>query len=83
MKAYFSIWRRGFIIVTLTAINVGQVAGRHWLGAGLVGFGISLVWFYNARTAAHTELPHAGEVYAFGAACGTMFGMLITWWIYA
>lgn len=77
-----SIFVRGFTIVTLTATNVGQVAGRHWGGAFLVGFGISFVWFMNSRTAAHTDATAARECYALGAACGTVAGMYLVKTIY-
>ena len=72
-----AIFGRGFVIVALTATNVGQVAGRHWLGAFVVGFGISFVWFTNSRTAARTEVSFAREAYALGAAAGTVFGMWV------
>lgn len=77
-----AIFLRGFVIVALTATNVGQVAGRHWGGAFLVGFGISFVWFCNSRTAAHTDVIGARECYAFGAACGTVFGMWLVKAVY-
>jgi hypothetical protein len=72
---YARIFFRGFSIVTLTAMNTVQIAAMDNLGAYAVGFGISWVWFTNARAAAHTDLPHAREVYALGAACGTVVGM--------
>ena len=77
LKAYSVLFLRGFIIVTLTAMNTSQIAREEWLPAWVVGFGISWVWFYNARTAALTALPRGGEVYALGAACGTLFGMFL------
>lgn len=70
-----AIFGRGFLIVTLTATNIGQIAGRHWMGAFAGGFGISFVWFMNSRTAAHTDAIGARECYALGAACGTVAGM--------
>lgn len=77
MKDYLSLAFRGWLIVTLTSLNTGQIAGQHWAGAGLVGFGISLVWWKNAQSAARKDLPWIGEVYAAGAACGTLTGMWI------
>lgn len=77
-----AVFARGFLIVTLTATNVGQVAGHHWLGAFIVGFGISFVWFGNSKTAAHSKVGGARECYALGAAAGTVFGMWIVRTLY-
>jgi hypothetical protein len=62
-------------MVALTAANIYQVSHGHLLGAGIIGYLISLLWFYNAREAAHSPLKGAGFVYAAGACAGTMFGM--------
>jgi multidrug transporter EmrE-like cation transporter len=75
LKLQLAVFRQGFLIVTLTASNVGMISGQHWFGAGVVGFLISFVWFTNARTAAHTSVPYAREWYALGAGMGTLFGM--------
>jgi hypothetical protein len=77
VKDYLSLAFRGWLIVTLTSLNTGQIAGHHWTGAGMVGFGISWVWWKNAQSAAKKDLPWIGEVYALGAATGTLTGMLI------
>lgn len=82
MKDYAIICFRGWLIVTLTSLNTGQIAGRHWAGAGLVGFGISWVWWRNAQSAARKDLPWIGETYALGAAMGTLTGMAIHAWLY-
>lgn len=82
MSERLSIFTRGFVIVTLTATNVGQVAGRHWAGAFVVGFGISFVWWMNSRSAARSDLRFARECYALGAASGTIFGMWLVKVIY-
>lgn len=74
---YARIFLRGFTIVTLTAMNTSQIAQHDWFPAFVVGYLISAVWWSNAHSAGVTELPHAGPVYAFGAACGTVFGMLL------
>jgi len=82
MKPYVSIFARGFIIVAMTATNVGQIAGRHWAGAFCVGFGISFVWWLNARSAARADLRGLRECYALGAGLGTVFGMWLVRSIY-
>jgi hypothetical protein len=75
LTAYAGLFCRGFGIVALTAMNVVQIARGQYLGAFCCGFGISLVWWYNARHAGRSDLPGAGLVYGFGAACGTVAGM--------
>jgi hypothetical protein len=82
VRPYLSIFARGFIIVAMTATNVGQIAGRHWGGAFCVGFGISFVWWMNARSAARADLAGLRECYALGAASGTVFGMALVRYIY-
>lgn len=79
---YGRIFLRGFLIVLLTALNVGQIAGRHYGGALVGGFLISFVWFGNSRTAAFAEARFSREAYALGAACGTVCGMWLTATIY-
>lgn len=78
MIGYLRLFGRGLAIVTLTAMNVREISGGHYLAATLVGFGISLVWWFNSRSAAHSDLPGAGIVYALGAAAGTFTGMVLT-----
>lgn len=77
MRRYAETFGRGFAIVTVTAANVAQIAGRHYGGAFVCGFLISWLWFINARTAAHDNMAGAREVYAAGAACGTVAGIWI------
>lgn len=76
-----AIWR-GFLIVSLTSVNVGQIAGHHYGGAFCCGGAISWVWWRNAHSAAHDDLPHLRECYALGAGLGTITGMLLTAWAY-
>lgn len=78
----FWIFARGFLIVTLTAANIGQIASRHYGGAFLGGFAISFVWWGNSRGAAHSETQYGRECYALGAGCGTLTGMLLVRWFY-
>lgn len=74
---YFRLFLRGFVIVTFTSMNTSQIAGDEWLPAFVVGYLISAVWWSNAHSAGVTNLRGAGIIYAFGAACGTVFGMLL------
>lgn len=74
---YGRLFVRGLIIVTLTSWNVRHIAALEYSWAFAGGFGISFVWFTNSRTAAHSELKWAREVYALGAAVGTICGMYL------
>lgn len=75
MKAYAAIWWRAFAIVSCTAMNVVNVSQSRYGLAFLSGGVLSAIWWGNSRTAAHSTLPGAWLAYAFGAACGTCFGM--------
>jgi hypothetical protein len=72
--AYLRVFLRGFVLVTLVAMNTRQVANGRYLGAFLIGGLISLVWWANS-SAQREQFKGAGVVYAFGAACGTVLGM--------
>ena len=54
----------------LRIISSGNYVGAFWTG-GL----LSLIWWYNSRTAAHSPQRCASVAYAAGAACGTAAGM--------
>ena len=75
MSLYVRLFLRGVVIVTLTAWNVRHIAALQYPWAFAGGFGISFVWWGNSRTAAHQELRWGREVYASGAAVGTVIGM--------
>lgn len=79
---HLRIFLRGLLIVTLTAMNVGQIASRHYGGAFLGGCAISFVWWGNSRGAAHSEAKYGRECYALGAGLGTLAGMLLVRWFY-
>jgi hypothetical protein len=74
---YLTLFARGFLLVFLVSTNTYQIAHQHFIGATLVGFMISLTWFYNARKAARSDLWGAGVVYALGAAAGTLIGLTL------
>ena len=76
-RSLFRPFRQAFFIVTCTAVNVTQVAGGHYGMAFFTGGLLSFVWWRNTRLAGMTADPLAGHAYAFGAACGTVFGMWI------
>jgi hypothetical protein len=72
---YARLLLRGFVIVSLTSMNVRQIANGHFGPAFVVGCSISGVWWFNRRSAAHSDAPGAWAAYALGAGLGTMFGM--------
>lgn len=71
---YVRVFLRGFVQVALVSLNVRQVASGNYGGAFVVGGAISLVWWWNS-SAQRESMRGAGAAYAFGASCGTAFGM--------
>ena len=65
----------GWLIVTLTAMNVAFIAAHAYPLAFVTGFGISFVWYGNTGKASDDRSRLAHVVYASGAACGTATGM--------
>ena len=80
-KALALLFGRGWLIVTLTAANVGLIAHAAYLPAIIVGFGISFVWYTNTGRASDDRSRAAQVVYSLGAAAGSGTGMwLAGWW---
>lgn len=77
IKAAALIWLRSFSIVTLTATNVVMVSRGHYYAAFWTGSLLSFTWWFNTRTAASSNVRGAAFFYAFGAGCGTVFGMFL------
>lgn len=71
----------GFIIVCLVSLNTYQVSHQHYVGAGLVGFLISLTWTYNVKKVAFGSWVDRC-MYAGGASLGTVVGMLVATILY-
>lgn len=72
---YARTFARAFVMVCLVAMNTRQVAAGHYGPAFVVGCAISAVWWWNAKTAAHSDAPGAWIAYALGAGFGTVTGM--------
>ena len=72
-----ALFVRGWAIVTLTALNVTQIAQHRWGGAFACGTAISLVWWFNAGRASEQRDWRAAVAYALGAGVGTVTGMWI------
>ena len=82
MKARLLLFLRGWFLVMLVASNTVQIAHRHYVGATIVGFGISMIWWMNAGSSGRSTDWRDGIYYATGAATGTLTGLLATQWWY-
>ena len=79
-QTLLSLFGRGFVIVFLTATNVVQVSHAHYGMAFVGGLLISWVWWSNAHRAS-VPVVGGGFVYGLGAACGTVCGMKVAYWL--
>jgi hypothetical protein len=70
-----TLFLTAWLQVFLVALNTWQIANGKWLGALLVGFGISLVWTLNIKRIAFAGWKDR-LVYSTGAMCGTGTGIL-------
>lgn len=61
--------------MTLVAWNVRHISEMQYTAAFVTGGLVSLIWFGNARVASLAKSRHGKWLYAFGAGCGTAFGM--------
>lgn len=75
------VFLTGFLQVFLVATNTRQVSQGHLMGSAIVGFGISAVWAYNVHHIAISGMVD-GLIYALGASCGTVSGIVATRWWY-
>ena len=82
MKHAAGVFLRGFVQVCPVAINTVQLAHGHMLGAFIVSFWISAVWWGNAKASGQSRVASDGPWYALGAACGTLTGLQVTRWMY-
>jgi hypothetical protein len=71
-----------FLQVLLVSINVYQISHGHFLGAVIIGFGISMTWTFNIKTVAFGGWRER-FVYSGFAAVGTLSGMVIPYLIYS
>lgn len=72
-----SLFVRAYLQIALVSANVANIAAGHYVWAFLTGFGISYVWWLNARSAGRVEGRGGHLAYALGAACGTITGMYL------
>ena len=79
----FKLFGRGFLQVFLVAVNTYQLAHVRFLGAFIVGFLISFVWWHNAGSSGKSFNRLDGICYALGAATGTVVGLFLVSRYYA
>jgi len=66
-----------FVQIGLVAVNVFQIANQHYVGAFIVSFGISLLWTFNVKRIAFSNIKNR-IIYSLGAAFGTLTGVIIS-----
>lgn len=66
-----------FVQVFLVAVNTIFLAKGIWVGVMVASFGISYTWTLNVGRIA-VSIGKDRFVYAFGAMCGSLMGLLIT-----
>lgn len=71
-----ALFLRGWLMVSLVALNSIQIVHGRWLSAITVGYCISRLWWANSSKS-RCDSRWAGEVYALGAALGTATGMFL------
>jgi hypothetical protein len=76
LATYGPIFIRAALQVALVACNVVNIASEAYGWAFLTGGAVSYVWWWNSRTAAHTNAPYGQVVYTLGAGVGTVLGMV-------
>lgn len=81
IKENYALFLSGFLQVSLVSINVYQVANKHYIGAFIIGFLISLTWSYNVKKVSFGSVADR-FIYASGAAFGTIFGLFISTTLY-
>jgi hypothetical protein len=74
---YARLFYRGWLIVTLTALNVAMISRYAWGWAFLSSTALSAVWWGNSKHAAHVPNRWAGPCYALGAGAGCVTGMML------
>lgn len=72
-----TIYRTAFIQVFLVSVNTIFLSKGIWLGVAVAGFAISWFWVSNVKKA-HIASKAEQFVYATGAMCGGLCGLLLT-----
>lgn len=80
-KEKSKLFGTGFLQVVLVAINTYQISHELYVGAFIVGFGISFVWSFNVKRIAFGTFNDR-VVYALGAGLGSLLGLVFSKMIY-
>lgn len=80
-RSHVGIFGQGYLMVTLQAAGVMQLAQHHLPGALVTSFAINLLWSMNVRGIARRG-GWGGLLYALGAVCGTATGFFLTQFVY-
>lgn len=81
LNSKLTLFTSGLMQVFLVSVNVYQLAHKHYIGAFIVGFLISLIWSYNVKRISFSD-KWDRYIYAFGAAVGTIVGLSLSELIY-
>jgi multidrug transporter EmrE-like cation transporter len=81
MKDKIQLFTTGFIQVILVAVNTYQIAHDKYSGVFVIGFLISFVWSFNVKKIAFGTMRDR-IIYATGAACGSIMGLIVSNFIY-
>lgn len=74
------IFFTAFAQVGLVAVNTYLITHLYWVGIFIVSVLISLLWAYNVSKVALSKKIDK-LIYAFGAGCGAITGLLILQYI--
>lgn len=73
--SYLVIAAQAWFMMALTGANVKLVARGNYAGGYCLSVLISVLWWTNSNSAAHSHLEYARWVYALSAGFGTITGM--------
>ena len=71
-----ALFFRAFAQVALVSASTVFIAKENYIGTFVVGFGISWLWTGNVKKVAFGTKKER-VAYAAGAACGSLFGLLV------
>lgn len=72
-----NIFKTSFIQVFLVSLNTVFLSKGIWLGVAIAGFAISYFWVSNVKKA-NIATKAEQIIYATGAMCGGLCGLLLT-----
>ena len=82
MNQHLKLFLGATFQITLVAMNIRQVADKHYFGAFVVSNLVGLSVAFNVKRLSGSPSSFTAFVYALGGGCGTLLGILITKLIY-